>query len=470
MAGAGERKGKKDDNGIGTAIDFVLSNARLVLGVGGAAMLGIATLAVKRMYDRAISAPTSPTRLSHSGKRSWEEPTWMGSPRLLNRDMKTGLSRSLQTLPTDAAAFDADAFCPPRPKPLARKGQVDLKKSRLRMSLQEKLLSYYRNRAAIPAGEQARAKQAAVDICAELRGFLRAKLPDMPLRDMYLSGSLYDDLQVVTADHIQLIVPLVLEQNLWSCIPGEDTIMNVPGFCLVRRENPEYFPRGSSYWDRCVVGGYLSPKAVADTFEKVVAGSINWPAIGSLLDYVIRPAPPPEALTLEVQYERDKHLVIDFLPSVTLGDTVLVARPHRLAQHDNLWRLSLRPAETARLRALDQADAGCRALCLKILKAICKCTPALGHLTASQLTNVILHLAQEEAGVLPSALNPKGRGHHGVLEAAVPAAALAFAAAAAAPGSAAATPSGLSHGRTPSPGRTGCWRKWTSRSSTSTPC
>lgn len=59
------------------------------------------------MYDRAISAPTSPTRLGHSGKRSWEEPNWMGSPRLLNRDMKTGLSRSLQTLPTDPSAFDA---------------------------------------------------------------------------------------------------------------------------------------------------------------------------------------------------------------------------------------------------------------------------------------------------------------------------------------------------------------------------
>lgn len=58
------------------------------------------------MYERAISAPTSPTRLSHSGKRSWEEPNWMGSPRLLNKDMKTGLSRSLQTLPSDASAFD----------------------------------------------------------------------------------------------------------------------------------------------------------------------------------------------------------------------------------------------------------------------------------------------------------------------------------------------------------------------------
>lgn len=55
MAGAGQRKGKKDDNGIGTAIDFVLSNARLVLGVGGAAMLGIATLAVKRVSAGAAA-------------------------------------------------------------------------------------------------------------------------------------------------------------------------------------------------------------------------------------------------------------------------------------------------------------------------------------------------------------------------------------------------------------------------------
>ncbi|XP_015715865.1 mitochondrial dynamics protein MID51 [Coturnix japonica] len=432
MAGAGPRKGKKDDNGIGTAIDFVLSNARLVLGVGGAAMLGIATLAVKRMYDRAISAPSSPTRLNQSGKRSWEEPNWLGSSsRLLSQDMKTNLSRSLQTLPTDSSATDTDFFRPTKSKPPAKRSQVELKQSRLRLSLQEKLFAYYQRKVAIPTDEQALAKQAAVDICAELRSFLRAKLPDMPLRDMYLSGSLYDDLQVVTADHIQLIVPLMLEQNLWSCIPGEETIMNIPGFYLVRRENPEYFPRGSSYWDRCVVGGYLSPKAVAETFEKVVAGSINWPAIGSLLDYVIRPAAPPADLTLEVQYDPERRLFIDFLPSLTLGDIVLVAKPHRLAQNDNLWRLSLRPAETARLRALDQCDSGCRCLCLKIFKAVCKLNPALGHLTASQLTNVILHLSQEEsnwsqdvladrflqalkgliryleAGVLPSSLNPK---------------------------------------------------------------
>lgn len=74
-----------------------------------------------QMYDRAISAPTSPTRLSHSGKRSWEEPNWMGSPRLLNKDMKSGLSRSLQTLPTDSSAFDTGekAGCPFRDLSLA---------------------------------------------------------------------------------------------------------------------------------------------------------------------------------------------------------------------------------------------------------------------------------------------------------------------------------------------------------------
>lgn len=54
---SGDRKGKKDDNGIGTAIDFMLSNAKLVLGVGGAAMLGIATLAVKRVSEQIGFSP-----------------------------------------------------------------------------------------------------------------------------------------------------------------------------------------------------------------------------------------------------------------------------------------------------------------------------------------------------------------------------------------------------------------------------
>ncbi|CAH2312277.1 mitochondrial dynamics MID51 [Pelobates cultripes] len=429
MAGAGEKKGKKDDNGIGTAIDFVLSNARLVLGVGGAAMLGIATLAVKRMYDRAISAPASPSRSSQSGKRSWEEPSWLGSStRLLNKDMKTNVSRSLQTLPTDPSVFESE---PVHPKPPARKSQADLKKTRLKFSLQEKLFTYYKKHVAIPPTEQSCAKQAAIDICAELHNFIRSKFSDMPLRDMHLSGSLYDDLQVVRADHIQLMVPLSVEKNLWSCVPGEETILNLPGFCLLRRENLEYFPRGTSYWDRCVVGGYLCPKAVVATFEKVVAGSINWPAIGSMLGYVIRPVVPSDSLILEVQYEENQRLFIDFLPLVALEDKTAVAKSHRLPRYGNMWRLSQRAAETAALIGKDQQDGGCRSLCLRILKAICRYNLPITHLTASHLTNILLHICEKESdwsqgaladrflhalketvsylemGELPSAVDPK---------------------------------------------------------------
>lgn len=74
--------------------------------------------------------------------------------------------------------------------------QSDMLRARMRLSLQEHLWEFYQCSVNIPTEEQATARRAALDICAELRVFLHAKLPDMPLREMYLSGSLYDDLQV----------------------------------------------------------------------------------------------------------------------------------------------------------------------------------------------------------------------------------------------------------------------------------
>lgn len=55
--------------GLGNVVDFLLANARLVLGVGGAAVLGIATLAVKRLIDRA----TSPRDEDDTKGDSWKE-------------------------------------------------------------------------------------------------------------------------------------------------------------------------------------------------------------------------------------------------------------------------------------------------------------------------------------------------------------------------------------------------------------
>lgn len=171
MAGVnGKSKGKKDDNGIGTAIDFMLSNAKLVLGVGGAAMLGIATLAVKRMYDRAISAPTSPTKMEQTGKKSWEEPVWMGSsPRVLNHDMKSTVSRSLQSLPTSSHALEPDCLRRAVGRGVAGgsgPSHSDMLRARMRLSLQEHLWEFYKCNVNIPAEEQATARKAALDICA----------------------------------------------------------------------------------------------------------------------------------------------------------------------------------------------------------------------------------------------------------------------------------------------------------------
>ena len=68
------------------------------------------------MYDRTLSAPSSPTKMEAGGQRSWEEPRWMGSsPRVLSQDMKAGASRSLQSLPTSAHCFQPGMPRPPGP-------------------------------------------------------------------------------------------------------------------------------------------------------------------------------------------------------------------------------------------------------------------------------------------------------------------------------------------------------------------
>lgn len=50
---------RRGEDGVTMVINFLLSNARLVLGVGGAALLGIATLAVKRVGVCEVVSTTS---------------------------------------------------------------------------------------------------------------------------------------------------------------------------------------------------------------------------------------------------------------------------------------------------------------------------------------------------------------------------------------------------------------------------
>ncbi|XP_030067814.1 mitochondrial dynamics protein MID49 [Microcaecilia unicolor] len=394
-----QKRGKKrNEDGIGSVVDFLLANARLVLGVGGAVMLGIATLAVKRLIERATSPPGDKEEVEKveqtSIEESWKEVNWTNSsPKLLQRANRAALSEPLP--PTATAPLHDGA----EQEPL----RSDVKMIHLSSTLQEKLLDYYRNHTVIAENEVFQSKQLAEAVCAELQEFLRTKHPEMPFAAMHLSGSLVDDLQAVTADHVCFMAPVVLEPTLWRFIPGEETVLRNPRFWMVRRKALEYFVRGSSPWDRFIVGGYLSSTMFIESLHKILVGSINWPAIGSMLECVIRPVVAPEELKLEVRHGQN-NMSITIFPVAKMEETVLLAVPLLKGPVENLWLQSFYTVETHKLFDLDSRDSGTRRCCLKILKGVCKGHPSLSKLTGSHLTHIILHLCDTESDWTETAL------------------------------------------------------------------
>uniref|UniRef100_A0A1A8GMU7 Mitochondrial elongation factor 1 n=1 Tax=Nothobranchius korthausae TaxID=1143690 RepID=A0A1A8GMU7_9TELE len=402
---------RRGEDGVAVVIDFLLSNARLVLGVGGAALLGIATLAVKRLIERAGRAAED-EKVEQKMAESWEELSLVSaSPTLIRKGLE-GVVMKHVTKATRQQKADLcqmpDLSSPEvQPKPETKRLQLCV------LTLQERLQQYYSSRAALALPEVQRAQALALDICTEIQGFLHSRHPDMPLGEMSLGGSLLDDLQVVSADHACLLVPLQLEASLWRLIPGEETLLTYPLHWMVRRVNLEYFPRGRSYWDRYLVGGYLSAEAVVSMFTKAVMETVNWPSISSTLDCLVRPVLGGPDLRLEIRPESgkegmdmsDQPLFVSMLPILREGDAVLTAQPELTSPWVNAWHLSLYPWETQRLAQLDMADSGCRRHTLKILKAVCRLSPALRPLEAAPLANLILHLSDSESDWSESSLD-----------------------------------------------------------------
>uniref|UniRef100_A0A8C6UQG5 Mitochondrial elongation factor 2 n=1 Tax=Neogobius melanostomus TaxID=47308 RepID=A0A8C6UQG5_9GOBI len=182
---------------------------------------------------------------------SWEEISRVSaSPTLLRKGLEGVV---LQHVSMTTKQLKGDLCQQPPVSSLEGQSRAEPKSKRLQLcalTLQERLQQFYHTRAALSPQEVQRAKALALDICTEIQGFLHSRHPDMPLGEMSLGGSLLDDLQVVSADHACLLVPLQLESSLWRLIPGEETLLTHPLHWMVRRVNLEYFPRGRSYWDR----------------------------------------------------------------------------------------------------------------------------------------------------------------------------------------------------------------------------
>lgn len=397
---------RRGEDGIAAIIDFLLSNARLVLGVGGVAVLGIATLAVKKLIERA-GRPPDDQNPDKKMTDSWEELSLVSSsPKLLQKGIE-GVAMKPITAVTQKADLSQSA---PQIQSQTQRNGSDPAQTGRRLDLcvltfSERLEQYYQTRVCLSPSEVSRAQQRALESATEIQAFLRSKHPDMPLGEMTLAGSLLDDLQVVKADHACLLVPLQLEPSLWTPIAGEDTFLGHPQYCMLRRENLEYFPRGRSYWDRHLLGGYLSSQLVGEQLRKSITESMNWPSLSRTLECEVRPVLGSPALKLEIRARSEsrnfdeEQLFVSVLPTVRLGDTALTAQPEITRPFDYVWYQSLYTSETARLASLDQSDedSGVRKKCLKTLKAVCRNCPALRKLTGAQLSSVILHMSEKES-------------------------------------------------------------------------
>ncbi|XP_025938907.1 mitochondrial dynamics protein MID49 [Apteryx rowi] len=388
MAEFGHKRGKRqDDSGLGSVVDFLLANARLVLGVGGAAVLAIATLAVKRLIDRATSPRDEgdPKAEQKTLEESWQDLALIkATQNPPKKQRREDLSEPL-LLPAR----------PPVPEPRDCSApletlQVESGPQRC-LTLQEKLLLHYSSHLAIPEEQVALVQQLARGICTELQNFLQSKCSELPFGSLFLSGPLLDGLGALTADCVDFMLPVVLDPGLWSLIPGEETVVRNPQYWMIKRTDLEYFPRGRSPWDRFIVGRYLSSNALNEMLHKMLMASINWPAIGSLLGSVIRPVVASEELKLEVKHDQVE-LSVTLFPVVEMENKVLLAAPPE-GLVENLWLESFYKAEVSKVKELDAGDCGARQYCLRILNGVCKSHPSLRKLSGGPLMHVVLHLS-----------------------------------------------------------------------------
>ncbi|NXJ81218.1 MID49 protein, partial [Trogon melanurus] len=386
------RRGKRqEDYGLGSVLDLLLANARLVLGVTGAAVLAIATLAVKRLIDRATSPRDEgdPKAEQKTLEESWQDLALIkATPKPLKKQRREDLSEPLLSPaqpPTPGEAREPRVCSAP-----PEAARVESSPPRC-LTLQEKLLSHYSSQLAVPEAQASLALQLAKGICTQLQNFLQSKCPELPFGRLFLSGPLLDGLSALAADHVHVMLPVVLNTALWSLIPGEDTVVRNPQYWMIKRTDLEYFPRGCSPWDRFIVGRYLSSNALNETLHKMLVASINWPAIGSLLGSIIHPVVASQELKLEVKHDQ-VNLSITLFPVVEMEDKVLLAAPPE-GLVENLWLESFYRAEVSKVKELDGRDSGARQRCLRILNGICKSHPTLHKLSGSPLTHVVLHLS-----------------------------------------------------------------------------
>ncbi|CAH1272877.1 MIEF1 [Branchiostoma lanceolatum] len=353
---------------------------KVLAGAAGAAVVGAAAWAAKNFYKSSDAAPGPPAeRAWHESEESSDEET---------------RERAKERLPRSNTSS-------PYKKPSPKQGKMDKK------TLLHKLRRYHDNLAEIPQNEIDMAKEVTQIIATAIRDFIKTKKPELPLGDLYADGHVYDGMKVIRADQTTIMAPMSLDVNMWELVPGEETVLCVPGWCLIRRQNVDYFPMGTSGWDHFVIGGYLSPRVVMKMFIRMVQENIDWPSLSHCFGFQVRPKMRGLTAALDVFYGSDlQHRVqISLTPAVRFENLELVARPHPatlqaarpdgVESYQNLWRESFMEAERIKLETLED-ELGCHRVCLKVVKAVTETNSELRALRYEHLLHLLFHLCDKE--------------------------------------------------------------------------
>lgn len=196
------------------------------------------------------------------------------------------------------------------------------------------------------------------------------KLPDLDILGLRNTGSAEEGLKVIKADEFDVMIHLNLDSQRWHL---EESDL-APGYWYIKTSTDVITAQSFSPSPRQISGSLLQPNMIIRQFQSIIQKSVN---LGGT-KYDIRTSTHGPAITLAVTYEvygEQRHLDIDLVPSISLGSTWLVAKPHPLAQTDpaqyaSLWRQSFSFDEYQRIN-VDLAQRGaCHQKCLMILKAI----------------------------------------------------------------------------------------------------
>ncbi|XP_033116347.1 mitochondrial dynamics protein MID51-like [Anneissia japonica] len=259
------------------------------------------------------------------------------------------------------------------------------------------LRRYYHNHAAIPVHR----RKAAIEVVEAIKCFLQRFVKNdwttnYTFGNIMAQGSGYEGLQVIEPDEFDLLLPLMLKNSNWKYSKYQSS-----GYVFITKIQGYVFNTKTPYDNAIFNDVYLSPIAIKRKMQSIVKRAVDNMVFPNVQRVTLRESGP--ALTLEVLYDGSRRMSIDVVPSIKIGNKLVVAKRHPDSDQyqsrtdhnmlNNLWRVSFSENEKVIIREMD-GNNECRRTCLKILKTIQlrKGSSQLGMLSSYHLKTCMLHL------------------------------------------------------------------------------